>query len=459
MLQTVNTKSKQTIDFTVPNPSKTTNYSLPLYQGCDYNSQYDCWSINYVNGFFKFNLELPKKQGVNLIFQLCSATVHGKSNCPIDITVNGELLVSSFDPHIDHFYDMVWSVPADMLKAGDNEIVMKLVGGHTKVFMKYAIVDIYDTPTGKNNWLAGISDSKSIAEINLPGTHDSAAINTTVHTPYACHNMSITDQLNGGIRVLDVRLKVNKKDGKYKFITCHGDIGSSTGVNEYQSFPTLLDECKNFLNNNGSETVIMSLKIDDWAGHDGDQSNVLKALEKLLSSYPTATSKILPQLGDIRGKIFLYNRINDQLRFGAPVRWPDATSGAYAKSYSNRSYKVYVQDKYKGLPIFGAESTKLNLVTEAFAKKKKGEVVLNFASATWYGVIGVYIMGDLLNYFGKHTAANRPKTFGWTMLDYAFEKYVTNTYGRMDIVSLIISSNSNYSGYEDKFEVTVHDEL
>lgn len=450
---------KQTIDFTVPNPSATANYSLPLYQGCDYNQMYTCWSINCVQGFFKFNLNLPKKQGVNLIFQLCSSTLNGTSNCPINITVNGQLLVSGFDPHIYNFYDMVWSVSADMLQAGNNEIILKLVGGSTKVFMRYAIVDIYDKPVSNRNWLSNISDSVLIGDINLPGTHDSAAINTTIHTPYACHCLSITEQLNGGIRVLDVRLKVTKSGNQYEFVTCHGDFGSSSGVNEYQAFPSLLDECKSFLGSNSTEVILMSLKVDDWSTYRGDYTNVLNALNTLLSSYPTDSSKDMPSLGNVRGKIFLYNRINDDLRFGVPISWNDNTSGSYANSSPNRSYNVYVQDQYKDLPTFGANEVKFNLVTDAFTKKKPDEMVLNFASATWYGVIGVYIMGDLLDYFGKNSAPNRLTKFGWTMFDYSFEKYQTDTYGSVDIVSLVISSNFNYSGFENKFKVIVHDEL
>ncbi|NGP89906.1 hypothetical protein [Fodinibius halophilus] len=128
---------------------------------------------------------------------------------------------------------------------------------------------------------------------------------------------------------------------------------------EYQSFSSLLDECKSFLTENRSELLIMSLMVNDWSGHGGDRNNIVNALEKLLSSYLIATSKVLPQMGDIRGEIFLYNRINDQLRFGTPINWPDATSGAYAKDSPNRFYQVYVQDKYKGLPNFGAFCTKI----------------------------------------------------------------------------------------------------
>ncbi|MCW4113463.1 hypothetical protein NPA31_000630 [Aurantimonas sp. MSK8Z-1] len=450
---------KQTIDFSTPNPIQTDNYSLPLYQGCDFNAPFACWSINYVGGFFKFNLSLAQQQGVNLIFQLCSATSNGASNCPIDITVNGQTIARAFDPHIATFYDMVWSVPASMLRAGDNEVILKLVGGSTKVFMRYAIVDLGLAPSDLNNWMQGLPDATPLSEINIPGSHDAAAINTTVHTPYACHRFSITQQLQGGVRLLDVRLKVKKENGVYVFATCHGDIGGSSGLNEYQSFPSLLDECRSFLTANTGETVLMSLKVDDWSTYRSDSQNVLSALSSLLGRYPTLASASIPTLGASRGKMVLLNRITSDLAFGFPMSWPDSTEGDYATQSPYRQFPLYVQDKYNGLPYWGSESYKLNLVTAAFGRKVPGTVVLNFASATWIGIIGVYIMGELLRYFGAKPSVQRPATFGWILFDYQFESYQTDTYGWLNIARLVVASNRNYAGYENPFNVLGHDEL
>ena len=157
-------QQKQTIDFTTPNPIATSNYSLPLYKGCDYNSTYNCWSINYVGGYFKFNLNLPSKRGVNLIFQLCSSTSGGVSNCPISITVNGHTLVNNFEPHIYNFYNRGWYVPDSMLNAGNNTIILQLVGGNTKVFMRYATVEMYEMQhQQQTNWCwSAVATSTSI---------------------------------------------------------------------------------------------------------------------------------------------------------------------------------------------------------------------------------------------------------------------------------------------------------
>ncbi|HEX2253844.1 MAG TPA: hypothetical protein VHQ65_11305, partial [Thermoanaerobaculia bacterium] len=272
------------------------------------------------------------------------------------------------------------------------------------------------------------------------------------HTPYATQNQSIRHQLDFGIRLLDVRIQVAQDGSRYTFTTCHGDIGSDHGINLYQSLPSLLGECRDFLGRNPSEVVLLSLKVDDWSNTKSRQE-ALAALQDLLNEYPVKTAASLPTLGTTRGHIFLFNRINDDLALGTPISWSDNTTGSYAKASSNRGYPVYVQDRYKDLPTVGADAEKLRLVIAAFDHKPSSAVVWNFASATWYGVFGVYIQGDLLSYFGKDEAADRLENFGWTLFDYPFSSYDTTTYGSMNIVSLIISSNFGYLGYEKKFKV------
>ncbi|MCK9343407.1 MAG: hypothetical protein M0P33_05810 [Massilibacteroides sp.] len=309
-------------------------------------------------------------------------------------------------------------------------------------------------PTSNSDWMQHLSDTIPISEINIPGCHDAAAINTSISTPYACHNHSISYQLEYGIRLLDVRLQISQDGSIFNFKTCHGNWGSQININTYQTLSSLLDECKTFLDSHSGEVILMSLKVDDWS-NTTNQPSALSALDILLKGYPTTYQTSIPTLGNVRGKIFLYNRINNSLNLGVPISWSDNTNGDYAAVSTNRSYKVYVQDQYKDLPTFGAKGVKLEQVKNAFLKKEEGEIVWNFASATWYSVLGVYIMGDLLDYFGENTALNRLQTFGWTLFDFPFKNYNTDTYGAMNIVQLIISSNANprYAAYQENYKV------
>ncbi|WES31672.1 PI-PLC domain-containing protein [Varunaivibrio sulfuroxidans] len=324
-----------------------------------------------------------------------------------------------------------------------------------------AVCVLAGNPGTQANWMSKLPDATLLGAINIPGSHDSAAINTSRHTPYACHNRSITDQLEFGIRLLDIRLQVVKNDDNtYTFNTCHGPIGSTGGFNTYQTFSSLMDECKTFLTTNDKETILALLRVDDWYNVPKNDPGAYTALQADLAAYPVVHPKAMPTLGGVRGKIVLYNGMNGTTGLGIPLSWEDGTEGKNANSSDDRSYEVYVQDKYDGLPLTGSVAAKLKLVTDAFGHISAGNAVWNFASAVWYGLFGVYIMSGLLSYFGEKTGANRPATFGWTLFDYPFNQYNTDTYGAMSIVSLILDSNFGYANYPNKFNMlSEHDEL
>ncbi|MEL7146976.1 MAG: phosphatidylinositol-specific phospholipase C domain-containing protein, partial [Bacteroidota bacterium] len=178
-------------------------------------------------------------------------------------------------------------------------------------------------PPNMDRWMDSIHDDTFISEINIPGSHDSASINKNIYTLYATQGFTITEQLVRGIRLLDVRVSISKTNGEFVFFTCHGNIGSYFGVNEYQSLKSLLDECKEFLLQQTTETILMIIKVDDWNEVTGDdQKAALEQLKNLLSAYPIDTPVELPSLGACRGKIMLYNRINDETDLGAPIAFP-----------------------------------------------------------------------------------------------------------------------------------------
>ena len=197
-------------------------------------------------------------------------------------------------------------------------------------------------------WLNGLPDELPVGNINLPGTHNSAAIDPGRRTLHACQNFSIGEQLRAGIRLLDVRLKV---------------------------------------------------------------------------------------LGAVRGKIFLYNRLNDDPLLGVPVRWATDTAGSAAEYHGERAYEVWIQDRYNDFSPHPRRA-KLRWIIAAFTKKTPENVVLNFASGTWFGVFGVYVMDELSQFL----RAWRPGHFGWILFDYPFG-LPGRSRSQPDVVATIIRSN------------------
>jgi len=78
----------QAVDLTVPNPKRTQNLSLPLMQGCEFNSEFNGSQIIVDEGFLKFNLELPSTQNIRLTLNQASMLLGGTSRQSVTITVN-----------------------------------------------------------------------------------------------------------------------------------------------------------------------------------------------------------------------------------------------------------------------------------------------------------------------------------------------------------------------------------
>lgn len=149
------------------------------------------------------------------------------------------------------------------------------------------------------NWMNKIEDATYLSQMSLPGTHDSGA-NRVI--PYSqCQNLSISDQLKGGIRYIDVRCHVNRAD----FSIYHGKIP------QFKTFDSVLDGIRTFLEENPSESVIMNLQDEE-----GDVDSFRNIFDDEYRDYEGITWYGLHdqvdakdfkslQLKDIRGKVLV----------------------------------------------------------------------------------------------------------------------------------------------------------
>lgn len=320
--------------------------------------------------------------------------------------------------------------------------------------------------TSRENWMNKLSDELYLGQINMPGSHDAAAIRTGIgHSAWSCHDRTITEQLKNGIRVMDVRIAVieNGKNGSFVFNTCHGAIGSSLSLNMFQSLRSLLDEVEGFLKSHPREAVVLLLKIDDWKTSRRDQA--CEELQRMFQSSVYIKSADMPKLREARGRVFLINRINESLKLGAPLSIEKCQVGESGKIAHKRNFMVYVEDLYSTSP-----SNKFKVVKETIhwkptdANLYKTGVKLNYASAVHGPAFGVYILKEIIQYLGEFLAndignpnRNRPVWLGWFMMDYEEDSLKTDRYGYIDMTSLIIDSNMRnrqsiaYPSFPDKY--------
>lgn len=340
-------------------------------------------------------------------------------------------------------------------------------------------------PANQPNWMASLRDDSVISGINLPGTHDSAAIRTAaaaMTTPQglalARHYTSITSQLMSGVRLLDIRLKVDKQnvpdEPAYTFITCHDDIDIGLGINEFQSFFSVLQECVGFLTKFPKEFIAMSLKIDDWNGNDSSASQKQQVATALYESlvpansgwkiemfYPTSVN--MPTLKAVRGKLFLLNRVDSGTALGIPLLsslWINNTefSQLILKTDGSWDFNAYVQDKWDWSIIKNeAAEEKMPAFWNAPGKTQSGDLLLNFGSAMSGDVWVVDVKPlwlDELGTFDNTTKPPRPTRLGWSLFDFENSAYPSDPYGMLTVVQMIVASNFGYAGYPRQFNVT-----
>ncbi|WP_327171983.1 phosphatidylinositol-specific phospholipase C [Streptomyces sp. NBC_01336] len=144
------------------------------------------------------------------------------------------------------------------------------------------------------DWMSGIADATALQRLTIPGSHDSGARYGGPWTE--CQNTTIAEQLNSGVRFLDVRCRITGGS----FAIHHGA--------SYQNlmFGDVLGACRDFLAQHPTETVLMRVKqeyseesdtafravFDDYLDNRG-----WRPLFRIDSALPT--------LGGARGKVVL----------------------------------------------------------------------------------------------------------------------------------------------------------
>ena len=149
------------------------------------------------------------------------------------------------------------------------------------------------------DWMAALPDSRSLAEITIPGTHDSGATVNLLGGLFVqskCQNLSIADQLNSGVRFLDIRLKL--ESGKLNVY--HGIVSQNLNLDQ------VLSDCKAFLAAHPGETILLSIR-DEAESDSADFANAIATAINQDSSMWYITNR-MPKLGEARGKIVLLRR-------------------------------------------------------------------------------------------------------------------------------------------------------
>lgn len=176
----------------------------------------------------------------------------------------------------------------------------------------------YESNIGYQNpaWMSKIEDSTKLSEISIPGTHGTMALHGASFLDENLtrnQTMSLSQQLNSGIRYVDMRVK-RVKDS---FAMYHGI------VNQKAMFEDVLKETIQFLKDHPTETILMRLK-EETTPESGSLSfeEIFLKYKNVNASYfwnpnsvPTS-DRNNPALGDTRGKIVILQNFTSTQLYG-----------------------------------------------------------------------------------------------------------------------------------------------
>lgn len=147
---------------------------------------------------------------------------------------------------------------------------------------------------GTQDWMSAVPDATALRRLTIPGTHNAGARYGGPWTE--CQNTTVAQQLDSGIRFLDVRCRIT------------GDAFAIHHGASYQNlmFGDVLVACRDFLAAHPSETVLMRVKQEYSQESDAAFRRIFdiyldgKGWRPLLRLDST-----LPDLGGARGKVVL----------------------------------------------------------------------------------------------------------------------------------------------------------
>jgi hypothetical protein len=259
-----------------------------------------------------------------------------------------------------------------------------------------------------------LDDDVLIRDLSVPGTHDSAAMRGFTHFEVSeTQDWRIDDQLNNGIRFLDLRVK--RKDGSNELAMWHGvdyiyDPYHPKSRDQLY-FRKVIEECVNWIERNPGETIILSVKDEEnvfdkwWSSQALSLGMDIYGILTEVNSRHQAPSN--PNyhgmwhghtadctLGQARGRLILWRRFatpvpDDDAQFPGvdltelSTRYDNTINAVLADAHGNKRFAA--QDYYEGTLKEKAQAW-LDLANRAYDSRwdannpDRGLQFLNFAS-------------------------------------------------------------------------------
>lgn len=217
--------------------------------------------------------------------------------------------------------------------SGRAAVMEKLEGAPDDLTAVYlpdaAILAVFSSPR-LDGWMRELDGGWPLTLLSIPGTHNSPACHKALPS-VRCQAVGVAAQLRNGVRFLDIRVSANLDDDALSLV--HGAFPVSLTGGKYVA--GLLEDIYRFLDENPSETVLVSIKREgNGKASDGQLAKTLKNSYVDRRADRWWTEPRIPSLGEARGRIVLIRRfsIDDDMRaacwegrgWGIDAKqWPD----------------------------------------------------------------------------------------------------------------------------------------
>lgn len=176
--------------------------------------------------------------------------------------------------------------------------------------------------SNRAGWMGLLDDSLLVRDLSIPGTHDSAALESVVHFDVsATQQWKVEEQLANGVRFLDLRVK---RKGDDELAMWHGGDfiydPYVSGSSDQLYFRKVVEMCVSWLEQHPTETVIVSVKDEEGAG-DALGNRVYPILTQVNQQHNAPTNPnyhgmwhghtVDCTLGQVRGRLILWKRFTN----------------------------------------------------------------------------------------------------------------------------------------------------
>lgn len=310
-----------------------------------------------------------------------------------------------------------------------------------------------------SSWMSELPDDTYVAQVSIPGTHDSATGHGTTMDSFArTQQIDLDAQLALGIRAFDFRPKVdgNTLNAQHGIVNCN------------ITFDAAMKKIGTFLNENTTEFVVLHLLYA--TGFDSDKVKYAELLKALFENNEELAGKAVQfrrdlTVGEMRGKILVLSRDRyaDAPFFGGFLEnWSEEFENLSRRSRiigvsgdDMNSSKLFVQDVAN---TEGDNTNKAKYMTNLLDFTTRHSINDDPANIVWsinflssysksstqssYKTNATYFNKQLVDYVGSESYMPGPT--GMVMMDFVG---VDEANGNVS-VNAVIENNFKYSGVD-----------